>query len=90
MTYEEILPLIRRERFVPLRLLLKDGRTYDLWRFGQFAVVPYIIKVRLPYEAPLTSFQTDIVEINYPEIQDVVEVPEMTYGDTGEVSLESH
>jgi len=56
MTYEEILPLIRRERFVPLRLLLKDGRTYDLWRFGQFAAVPYIIKVRLPYEAPLNSF----------------------------------
>ena len=75
MTYDEILPLVRREKFVPLRVTLNDGRSYDLRRFGQFMLVRSGLTVQIPYDFPIKPIQYEHVRIQYSEIKEVIEVP---------------
>jgi hypothetical protein len=74
MTYNEILPLVRREPFVPLRVMLNDGRSFELRQFGQFMLVPRELTVRIPYELPATPMPIQQVKIQYSEIKEVIEL----------------
>lgn len=68
---------MRREKFIPLRLTLKDGRTIDMRRFGQFLLVPREITIRLPYDLDASTTRIEMVYINYDEVLSVSEHPEL-------------
>lgn len=75
MEYSNLLPLVRREPFVPLRVQLNDGRSYELRAYGQFALVPAILTVRLPYELNASTTKTEFIRIPLSDIKDVAEIP---------------
>ena len=75
MEYSKLLPLIRREPFVPLRVQLNDGRSYELRAYGQFALVPALLTVRLPYELSTSTTKTEFIRIPLSDIKDVAELP---------------
>lgn len=76
MTYEEILPLVRREKFTPLRVILNDGRSYEMRAFGQFMLAPAWLSIRLPYELTHATNSVESVRLQYSEIKQVVELSE--------------
>jgi hypothetical protein len=77
MTYEEARKYLWREPFQPVRIRLKDGRTFDIPDLGWTIAAEAILMIGLPPESnPGSRYPARKVWVRWPEVTSIKPLPD--------------